>query len=628
MTTSTKYNPVVIDSESNLFESLIENLPNIFFLFNEQGKHLYWNRTHEFVTGYSHDEILNMHPSDFFDKDADLVKKHISIAFETGETSVSANLVLKSGEIIPYRFTARHIIYKGESSIYGIGVDISENVKKAISTEFSERRFRSLVQEGNDLIAIVDSEGIYKYVSPTSETILDIHPDTLIGKNAYDFIHEDDHLKLAEAFDNLNSTKRVVVEPFRFRHNNGSWRWIETILVNMTDDPTVNGIVANSRDVTERVILSNEIIELQQLLNNAAKLARVGGWEFDLKNDKLTWSPITKIIHEVDLDFTPDAETALNYYREDVRDEAIKYFQRTIATGEKSDFEMPIITQKGNELWVRVVCNARYSSGECTHIYGSFQDINRQKNAEEKLIQLNKELNKYITELHRSNADLEQFAYVASHDLQEPLRMISSFLTLLKKRYDRQLDEKAHQYINFAYNGAARMRQILLDLLAFSKLGSKDHQVENVSLDVVLNEVCKLLRQPIIESGATVHFENLPIIETKRTPLVQMFQNLINNAIKYKKDNVLPMINISATENDEEWTISVADNGIGIEKEYYERIFVIFQRLHNQEEYGGTGMGLAIVKKIVGNLGGKIWVESELGKGSTFYFTLPKKTLP
>ena len=624
----TNYNPIVIDSESNLFESLIDNLPNIFFLFSEDGNVEFWNKTHELVTGYTHEELSAMNPLDFFDEDADLVKKHILIALETGETSITANLLIKSGEKIPYRFTARHIIYKGESCIYGIGVDISDNVKKAISTEFNERRFRSLVQEGNDLIAIVDTDGIYKYVSPTSKSILDIIPEHLIGKNAYDFIHEDDHLKLAEAFDNLSSQKRVIVEPFRFRHNNGSWRWIETILVNMIDDPTVSGIVANSRDVTERVTLANEILELQQLLNNASTLARVGGWEYNIIDNNLTWSPITRDIHEVDSDYTPDTDTALIFYHEDFRNKAMNYFNKTIETGEKSDFEMPIITQKGNELWVRVVCNARYSMGVCTHIYGSFQDINRQKIAENRLIDVNKELNRYIKELHRSNADLEQFAYVASHDLQEPLRMISSFLTLLKKKYDRQLDEKAHQYINFAYNGAARMRQIVLDLLAFSKVNTQDQKDENVSLDVVLTEVCQLLRQPIIESGATVHFENLPIIETKRSPLVQLFQNLVNNAIKYKKDNTQPMITISATENDAEWTISVADNGIGIEDEFYERIFVIFQRLHNQEDYGGTGMGLAITKKIVENLGGNIWVESELGKGSTFYFTLPKKTIP
>src|SRR5690606_16346227 len=182
---STQRNTIVIDNESNIFECLIENLPNIFFLFNKKGKHLLWNKTHVEVTGYSNDEIAKIHPLDFFDEDKELIKEHISKTFELGETSVSANLVIKSGEKIPYRFTARSIIYNDEPCIYGIGVDVSESVKKAISTEFNERRFRALVQEGNDLIAILDMNGTYKYVSPTSISVLDITPEYFVGKNAF-----------------------------------------------------------------------------------------------------------------------------------------------------------------------------------------------------------------------------------------------------------------------------------------------------------------------------------------------------------------------------------------------------------------------------------------------------------
>jgi two-component system, chemotaxis family, CheB/CheR fusion protein len=270
----------------------------------------------------------------------------------------------------------------------------------------------------------------------------------------------------------------------------------------------------------------------------------------------------------------------------------------------------------------------RDKGGNIVRMIGATQDVTERNNYEASLIELNKKLETHAKELALSNTELEQFAYVASHDLQEPLRMVTSFLMQLEKKYKPQLDEKAHQYIEFAVDGAKRMRQIILDLLDFSRIGKHDDGLEDISLSKVVSEVIQLQGSLIDESAAQIQIEDLPTINTFRSPLVQVFQNLIGNALKYRSKNLPPRIGIKSVDSETEWILSIEDNGIGIEEEYFERIFIIFQRLHSKNEYSGTGMGLAIVKKIIENLGGRIWVTSKPGVGSTFYFTIPKNRSP
>jgi PAS domain S-box-containing protein len=253
-----------------------------------------------------------------------------------------------------------------------------------------------------------------------------------------------------------------------------------------------------------------------------------------------------------------------------------------------------------------------------------FKDVSDRKLSTTLLKELNERLRKQAKELTISNAELEQFAYVASHDLQEPLRMITSFMTQLEKKYGDIVDDKGRQYIHFAVDGAKRMRQIILDLLEFSRLGKSDDDLEDISVNKVINEILALYRRQIEDEKAVVIVEHLPVIHTHKTRLRQVFQNLIGNSLKYHKQGVPPLINISCKETETDYQFAVKDNGIGIAPEYADKIFIIFQRLHNKDEYSGTGMGLAITKKIIENVGGQIWIKSEEGNGSIFYFTLLK----
>ncbi len=231
-------------------------------------------------------------------------------------------------------------------------------------------------------------------------------------------------------------------------------------------------------------------------------------------------------------------------------------------------------------------------------------------------------LEKLIDKLEISNKELEQFAYVSSHDLKEPLRMITSFLQLLQRRYADNLDEDANDFINFAVEGAKRLDMMINDLLEYSRIGSKERELNYIHSEKIVELVLTNLKTLIEDKNAIVTYDSLPIIYANEYQMIQLFQNLISNGIKYNEQKN-PKVHISIDEKDDEYIFSVKDNGIGINKSHLKRIFTIFQRLHTREEYDGSGIGLAISLRILQQHGGKIWVESEPGKGSTFYFTLP-----
>ena len=224
--------------------------------------------------------------------------------------------------------------------------------------------------------------------------------------------------------------------------------------------------------------------------------------------------------------------------------------------------------------------------------------------------------------LARSNESLEQFAYVASHDLQEPLRVMASYSQLLEKRYKDKLDQDAKDFIAFIVDAASRMQRLITDILAFSRVGRKDLAPAEVDFNEAVNKVLYGMSATIELSKGEVTYDKLPVLMAHETSIMQVFQNLVGNALKFRSEES-PRIHISAKRDDGSWIFSVKDNGLGIEPQYHDRVFQIFQRLHSKEKYSGTGIGLSICKKIVSNYGGKIWIESERGKGSTFYFTMP-----
>jgi light-regulated signal transduction histidine kinase (bacteriophytochrome) len=247
-------------------------------------------------------------------------------------------------------------------------------------------------------------------------------------------------------------------------------------------------------------------------------------------------------------------------------------------------------------------------------LFGIARDITDRKLAEE-------ELRQRTEELERSNSELEKFAYVASHDLQEPLRMVASYTQLLQQRYAGRLDSDADEFIAYAVDGATRMRTLINDLLAYSRVGTQASTLVMTDLEIVLDHVLQGLEAALADTGATVTHDPLPSVMCDPTQIGQVFQNLISNAAKFHGAEP-PLIHVSARREGANWVFSVRDNGIGIDPQYFERIFVIFQRLQSRSDYAGTGIGLAICKRIINRHGGRIWVDSQPGAGSVFYFTL------
>ena len=301
----------------------------------------------------------------------------------------------------------------------------------------------------------------------------------------------------------------------------------------------------------------------------------------------------------------------------------------------------------GRVIWVRASTRViRDEDGQIVSYRGSLEDITEQKQAEEQIrahtadlkaanerleaqVKLRKRWEKLLefqaTELARSNRELQQFAYAASHDLQEPLRMVTSYLQLLERRYKGQLDTDADEFIAFAVDGASRMKRLIEDLLSFSRVGTRGKDFEPTDGEAVLEQTLRNLEMAISESEAAVTHDPLPTVMADGGQLVQLLQNLIGNAIKFRSDEP-PTVHVGAERQDGKWVFSVRDNGIGIDPRYSERIFEIFQRLHTRDKYPGTGIGLAVCKKIVERHGGRIWAESQPGEGATFYFTLPATT--
>ena len=389
-----------------------------------------------------------------------------------------------------------------------------------------------------------------------------------------------------------------------------------------------NLMISTVVDVTEKFAAERELKESNLRFELSGKASFDAIWDWDIDKKTILWGEAFEknfghnfpddisdvkewesMIHPDDMDMVKDG---LNAALTDITSEVWLSEYRL----KKADGEYAFVSDRGYKL--------RDKNNRVYRMIGAIQDISAQKNYESQLIRLNEQLNERAHLLSISNAELEQFAYVASHDLQEPLRMVTSFLTQLQKKYENELDDRAHQYIHFATDGASRMRQIILDLLAYSRIGREKELPKSVDLNNTLRDVLLLNDSVIKENEANIYFENLPVIHGYATPLFQLFQNLIANAIRYRKKEESPVIEIRYTEYKTHWQFSISDNGIGMENRFQKKIFVIFQRLHNKSAYPGTGIGLAICKKIVEVHKGKIWVESELNVGTTFHFTIAK----
>jgi PAS domain S-box-containing protein len=477
-------------------------------------------------------------------------------------------------------------------------------------------RMVTVVRDSNDAITIQDFEGKITAWNRGAEKMYGYNEQEALKINIWQLTPPD---KVAEQKDfNRRLLAGEAVTSLETQRLTKDGRLLDVWLTvtKLTDEAgKVIGIASTERDITERKQAEDMLRESESKFKrlydsniigvifwdtagnitqaNSEFLRIVGYTEEDVLSGRARWK-----------DMTPPEYAYLD-------EKAIKEMTET---GISAPFEKEYIRKDGSRVPIRL--NAAFLKGKKDVGVCFIQDISERKKAED-------EIKRYSMDLMRSNQDLQRFAYVASHDLQEPLRMVASYLQMIEQRYKGKLDKDADDFINFAVGGAVRMQDLINGLLIFSRVESRGKPFEPVNTEAVLKDTLANLEMAISENKAVVTHDYLPPVMADPSQFLQVFQNLIANAIKFRGEEA-PRIHLSAGKKEKEWVFSVKDNGIGIDPQYKDRIFDMFQRLGG-EQYSGIGVGLTVCKRIVERHGGRIWVESELGKGATFYFTVPIK---
>jgi PAS domain S-box-containing protein len=613
------------------YKALVENGADAIAILGPDGSPTYVSPSIARVLGYSEEEALKLnlfeilHPADR-DSLAERMAEAVAnpgVPFQ-GSTSRTKH---KDGSWRWLEATITNLI--DDPEIRGI-VDNFRDVTKSRQMQSLLDTATSMSRVGSWELDMVDKNDNSMYWSSMIREILEVdetYNPTLTG--GFEFYVGNSQALIKDAVDELVSSGKPFDLELQVVTAKGKQQWIRCIGESERDaNDTCLRIYGSYQDihrqktVEEELRLSNERFEkVTQATNDAI-------WDYDVAQNQLQWGKGFLTLFGYDPDkVKPDFHFLVSKIHSQDRDRVFGRIQEYMQDPTKVNWFEEFQFEKSDGTFAYVIDRAifiRDANNQVIRVVGAMTDISYRKVMEDSLRKLNQQLENHARELALSNKELEQFAYVTSHDLQEPLRMINSFLVLLQKKYGDKLDAKAQQYIHFATDGALRMRQIILDLLEFSRVGVHLDRLEIVDLNEVVNEVRSLQRRKIEDLKAEIKSDTLPVIESYKSPIIQVFHNLIGNALKYADSSRVARIHVKYEDKQMYHRFLVADNGIGIDSEYHEKIFIIFQRLHSKEKYSGTGMGLAIVKKIVENLGGSVGVESTPGEGSTFWFTIPK----
>ena len=608
------------------YRGLLEAAPDAMVVVNQFGDIVLLNVQAEKQFGYHRDELLgqkvtNIIPEGFAER---LIADDLRSADDALDQQIGTGIELTGRRKDQSEFPIEIMLSPLESTEGILVTAAIRNITVRRDAEAHlvqmEGRYRGLLEAAPDAMVVVDQGGKIVLLNVQAEKQFGYRRDELLGQRVTNIIPEGFAERLIA--DDLRSAEDALAQQIgtgielSARRRDGSEFPIELMLSPLE---SAEGILVTAaiRDITVRKTAEKYVAQMEgryRGLLEAAPDAMVvvdqageivllnvqAEKQFGYSRDELLGQKVTNIIPE---------GFAERLIADDLRS-AEDALAQQIGTG----IELSARRKDGSEFPIELMLSP-LESAEGTVVTAAIRDITVRKEAEANLLQK-------VDELNRSNEELGQFAYIASHDLQEPLRMVASYTQLLSKRYKGQLDADADEFIAFAVDGASRMQRLIEDLLAFSRVGTKGTELLPTSSEKAVERAMINLRGAVEASGAAVTHDPLPIVLADEVQLVQLFQNLVGNAIKYQNPGV-PTIHISATRHGQKmWKFAVKDNGLGIDPQYFDRIFGMFQRLHKRDEFAGTGIGLAICKKIVERHGGTISVESEPGQGSTFSFAL------
>lgn len=581
------------------------------------------------ISGYTREELLSMSPFQLLDEEGSrLLRSRITkiLSGEKVDDNVEYRVRMKDGTEKWAILSIKVISESGKSPrALVVAHDITERKKadEALSrsqealrlSEQSLKRAQAVGNIGNWRLDVRKNElvwsdeayrifGVQKGIPQTYETFLAIiHPD--------DRDYVDKKWKAGMAGEDYDIEHRIIAD--------GEVKWVrEKAYLEFDENGDLVAGFGITQDITRRKDVESELEKSRNKLDLALENANIGMWEWNLNTDEVVLDERTEKMFGLR---TCSFERTYKAYENLIHEEDRDHFRKAVSSTLRNNVPFEIIfrtkTADGNPKYISSKALAvRNQNGNITGFTGVNFDITDLKEGTERLI------SKLNEDLLRSNKELENFAYITSHDLQEPLRMISSFTQLLAQQYHDRLDDKAKEYIGFAVEGAKRMYDLINGLLAYSRISRKEITFCVVDLNEIIYTVKANLALIINERNCRIDIPKLPKVHADHNQMIQLFQNLISNGIKFSKD--IPLISVSCKTEKTRYLFGVRDKGIGIESQYFEKIFQIFKRLMPRDKYEGTGIGLAICKRIIENHGGKIWVESEPGKGSAFYFTIPR----
>jgi PAS domain S-box-containing protein len=552
----------------------------------------------------------------------------------------------------------------------GLFVTVSIDITKQKEAENQTKIQADILSHVRDAVIAVDGENRITYWNKGAEDLYGFKFGEVEGKIFADVVN----YRWLNVDDKKNAYQQLkIIGKWHGKNistkKNGEEIYVESSIHAFKDDKgNYIGTISIIHDLTEPVHIKKALEKNYNRLQEAQRIGHIGNWEWNIQDNVTTLSEGLYQIYGLDPGNLAKYETILNMILPEYQHIVNYNLEKALRERNSFKYEVGIRRRDGDIRIIsccgevvtdfaghplKIICveqditerkKIEYALWEAKNELESTvkrrtrelnetnerlqRELEERKITESKLKKSEKDLKSLIEELKRSNEELQQFAYVSSHDLQEPLRTITSFTQLLERRYKDNLDSDADEFIEYIVEAAKRMQTLINDLLNYSRVATRGKEFKLTNTKEILENTESNLYATIKENNAEITYENLPEIMADSGQILQLFQNLIGNAIKFKKPEIPPKIHISATknENKDEYIFNVSDNGIGMESQYAERVFTIFQRLHTKDEYEGTGIGLAISKRVVERHGGKIWVESKLGKGSVFYFTIPFKS--